>query len=320
MQSSTCLPYKDPIIKLKFRDKTYVYNDKSGLRELYNNQPTYSKKTQLYCQNCNKQGHIYKNCRFPINSYGEIIYKKSSDNHIRYLLIQRKYTPIYVELLRAKYYYEEILNFKYLITLISNLPYTERYYILTYEFDYLWSNLWRWVGTQDQLQCIYDEYGDCKGKFNRLKNGFVTQSEGWEISFGKLFNDYPYTKIEPEWEFPKGKRDFKETDIECAIRETEEETTLCSDDYKLLLHVKPFQEKFTGINQIKYCNSYYLAQLLNFDRGIYYDPDNIEQNKEIRKIGWFTANEIRNLILSNQKQKFSMFNSVNRLVNNLCTK
>ena len=33
---------------------------------------------------------------------------------------------------------------------------------------------------------------------------------------------------ETEWEFPKGRRNFKEKDLECALREFEEETGILS--------------------------------------------------------------------------------------------
>ncbi len=85
----------------------------------------------------------------------------------------------------------------------------------------------------------------------------------------------------------------------------------------MFLHVKPFQEKFTGINQVKYCNSYYLAEVNDSEKVIYYDPTHVEQNKEIRKIGWFTEAEIRLLVNANHKHRLRMLTEVVALVSNL---
>ena len=40
--------------------------------------------------------------------------------------------------------------------------------------------------------------------------------------------------IEPEWGFPKGRRNNKEKDINCAIREFYEETNFDNQDYQIL--------------------------------------------------------------------------------------
>lgn len=304
-------------LTIKFRNKTVLFDDKSGAREIthqdYDSGQPYHKKNFLYCLNCNKKGHNSKNCRFPTNSYGCIIYKKFQDNVTRYLMIQRKYTPVYVELLRARYYDDQKLNYDYLCLLIDDLPLTERNYISKHNFDHLWTHLWRWVGTEEQMQCIVEEYEDCKHKFDLMKSGCEDPKHGF-LSFESLFDDHPTNHVEPEWEFPKGKRIDGESDQQCAMRECEEETTAESHDYRLLLHVKPFQEKFIGINQVKYCNSYYLAELINSDKLIYYNPFHTEQNKEIRKIGWFNSNEIKKLIRPAHTHRTKMFDDVDRLV------
>lgn len=306
-------------LTLKFKSKTYIYDDNNGIREINHtpqNNHNYHKKNYLYCLNCNKKGHSYKNCRFPTNSYGCIYFKDSPDNKIRYLMTQRRHSFVYFELLRAKYYGNNTLDHKYLILLIIDLPLTERHYLCKYDFDYLWHNLWRWVGTDEQMQCIFEEYDNCKQKFNLLKKGFNHPQYGF-LSFQSLFKKYPATSIEPDWEFPKGRRGEGESDQQCAIREGLEETTLDCDDYKMFLHVKPFQEKFTGVNQVKYCNSYYLAEVTNMEKCLYYDPLHIEQNKEIRKIGWFTEKEIRKLVNANYKYRLRMLSDIDNLVLNL---
>jgi 8-oxo-dGTP pyrophosphatase MutT (NUDIX family) len=278
-------------------------------------------KNKACCLNCGKFGHTAKMCRFPTNSYGCIVFRKSADDTIRYLLIQRKYTPEYIELLRGRYYdtndqNKKELNYQYLLLLIADLPLTERNYIIQYDFDYLWKNIWRWIGTEEQMQRIQSDYNDCEMRFNLLKKGHNFDRYGF-LSFQTLFKNNPTNITEPDWELPKGKRHCGETDQECAIREFCEETALEPTDISLYLHVKPFQEKFTGVNTVKYCNSYYVAKLVNYNKPVYYDPQHIEQNKEIRKIGWFTENEIYQLINPRCLYRLKMIHDVNTLANTL---
>jgi 8-oxo-dGTP pyrophosphatase MutT (NUDIX family) len=187
----------------------------------------------------------------------------------------------------------------------------ERDYILRYEFDYLWSHVWQWIGTVEQTYRIQRDYDSCRQKFDQLKHGTQFADHG-SLSFQELFKTYPTNKIEPDWEIPKGKRRKGESNRQCAIRECCEETSLDSPDFNVYYHVKPVREFFVGVNSVAYCHTYYLASLNNYNKCLYYDPSHLEQNKEIRKIGWFTEAEIYQLINPQ---------AVNRLqvINQLCT-
>ena len=46
--------------------------------------------------------------------------------------------------------------------------------------------------------------------------------------------------METEWEFPKGRRNQKEKDLDCALREFEEETGIHQTDIKIVENVFPF--------------------------------------------------------------------------------
>ena len=46
---------------------------------------------KCYCNNCGNYGHLYKNCRHPILSYGIILYHKCKEtNEIKIVMIERK--------------------------------------------------------------------------------------------------------------------------------------------------------------------------------------------------------------------------------------
>ena len=66
---------------------------------------------------------------------------------------------------------------------------------------------------------------------------------------------------EPEWEFPKGRKNFQEKDIDCAYREVSEETGLPVKDLTLVENVVPFEETFIGSNFKTYKYKYFLASV-----------------------------------------------------------
>lgn len=67
----------------------------------------------------------------------------------------------------------------------------------------------------------------------------------------------------PEWEVPKGKRQNKETDLQCAIREFCEETGLAQENIRIFKNVVPLEEVYTGINGIEYKHIYFIGEILD---------------------------------------------------------
>ena len=71
---------------------------------------------------------------------------------------------------------------------------------------------------------------------------------------------------EPEWGIPKGKRQNKETDLQCAIREFQEETQLSAvgGGGSLLVYknIIPLEEVYKGGNGVEYRHIYFIAELV----------------------------------------------------------
>ena len=246
-------------------------------------------KHNIICLNCNKRGHTYKKCTNPINSYGIIIFKKCRCNTIKYLLIQRKHSHSLLELILCKYLVDSSgtslimgtgissegdgdvsVDIYKLITIVKHLPFNERQLIMMHDFDTIWEIIWRWKPIEHND--VYREYF------------YMVRKEYLQYLFSSMI---PIHKTQL-WEFPKGKKNLGETDFECATRECYEETTLTNNDYYIYPNLKLFQDKYKGTNCKLYCNNYYIGELINTHKLVYYKHDSVMQNTEIRKIGWFT--------------------------------
>jgi 8-oxo-dGTP pyrophosphatase MutT (NUDIX family) len=66
---------------------------------------------------------------------------------------------------------------------------------------------------------------------------------------------------EPEWGFPKGRRNHQENDYECALREMTEETGFPASAVKNIKNILPFDEIFIGSNYKSYKHRYFLMYM-----------------------------------------------------------
>jgi ADP-ribose pyrophosphatase YjhB (NUDIX family) len=115
---------------------------------------------------------------------------------------------------------------------------------------------------------------------------------------------------EPEWEFPKGRRNPGEKDIECAIREFSEETGYSEKDIHLIENVLPFEEVFIGSNQKVYKQKYYLA----------FNKNNLDildkfQKSEVSKVSWLTYEECIDIIRFYNVEKKDLLTNIENTLN-----
>ena len=189
-------------------------------------------KEYNFCNNCGKHGHLFHQCKNPITSIGIIVFN-NSDN-LNYLMIRRKDSLGYVDFMRGKY---PLFNKRYLLNIISEMTETEKNKLLTSEFDVLWKELWGdFVGIQYR-----GEEKISKEKFNSLKIGITLTND--EYNLESLIQQCEFNWEEPEWGFPKGRRNYQEKDLTCALREFEEETGCSKNALKLVQNVLPIEEK-----------------------------------------------------------------------------
>lgn len=294
---------------------------------------------KIFCINCGKKGHGIFLCNQPLTSYGIINFKfigkyeqynyifkkkyiikyynvdfnkinlhwynKKNINkecetliqelkqNILILLISRKHSLGYVEFIRGRYDIEKLETIKHLFILMTE---HEIYKIQNNDFDFLWLDLWKKTANNK----IYEkEYDISLNKFNLMKEKYFSEI----LEFKPL---YPIS----EWGFPKGKRNYLENDINCAIRECSEETNLDESEIKILDRIYPLIEIFKGTNNIEYKHVYYLS-IIDSNRNLNKNTNLItEEYQEVENIGWFKYNKILSMIRPYHNEKKYLLNEL----------
>lgn len=279
-------------------------------------------KKDLYCVNCGCNGHFYKDCIDAVSSYGVILLtldipdnlkidlkqfildsKKEKQingilinevadlelfcnfkNRIKFLLIRRKHTLGFIEFLRGRY---SIDNIEGIIFLFKQMTPEEIKKLATYNFDDFWNEVW---GENKNKQSYRNDYIQSKIKFEKLKN----DDNGYLSLDFYIENVIPEFEV-PEWGFPKGRRNYKELNMECGIREFKEEAGYLDNEFDIINNIPPIEEYFTGTNGVNYKHVYYVGFSSSSKEPII-DPDNCNQANEIGDIGFYTYEECMKII------------------------
>ena len=262
----------------------------------------------IFCNNCGKTGHLFHQCKLPITSIGIIVIRKKQDSrldHSKYevLIICRKNSLGFVDFMRGKY---NINNRSYIENLLDKMTIDEKIKIQTDSFDELWKNLWG-ININNQYK---NEEKISREKLANLKRGNTRDNYDFEI----LLKDNPSKDIyhEPEWGFPKGRRNFGEKDLNCALREFEEETGFSRHDIRIIYNIFPLEEIYIGSNYKSYKHKYYLA-ILNDDNA---EPENEFQETEISRIEWVDIDKAATYFRDYNVEKIDLMNKVSYIINN----
>lgn len=234
----------------------------------------------------NKNGNIYKT---PIVSYG-IIPFTVIDRSIHFLMIRRKDSVGYIDLIRGKY----LLYYKnYLQNIIDVMTLEEKNNLLTGEFKDLWEGMW---GKNSSMQYRNEETTSQK-KLESLKLGIQTNYTFFNLE--SLIKESKTNYEENEWGFPKGRKNYQEKDLNCAIREFEEETGISKTKLDIISNLFPMEEIFMGSNEKSYKHKYYLAYIKD---GKDLDLNNF-QKTEVSKVEWKKYDEAVKCLRDYQDEK-----------------
>lgn len=309
------------------------------------NQSTTTNKNNI-CNNCGKQGHLFHQCKLPITSYGIILFRKSKEkgfgsesgksNDFEYLMIRRKDSFGYIGFLRGKYIQH---NAEQLQNMFNEMSVPEKDNIRNNNFDTLWKHMWGETHIGSQYK---SEESISQKKFDVLKHGIVIKSNvneavnqfkrldeskwtGMEepvivedqfISLDTLINNSTTAWKETEWEFPKGRRNYQEKDLDCAIREFEEETGINKYNIKIIENLMPFEEIFIGSNHKSYKHKYFLAFMNEPDETDLKNKYTLNnyQKTEVSQIKWKTLEECLESIRPYNLEKKQLILNINTVL------
>lgn len=257
--------------------------EKKGKNYTVNN---YYRNYEL-CNNCGKSGHLFHKCKLPITSIGIIVFrivasdKDDGEHKIQYLLIRRKETLGYIDFMRGKY---SVHNKDYIMNMIKQMTQYEKLQLKCRDFEKLWKNIWGDCNYNNQYRT---EEIVSREKYNILINGILIKNEF--ITLDNLIDESNNFKTwkEPEWGFPKGRRNNQENDYECAIREFCEETGYPSEYLIHIQNIVPFEEIFTGSNYKSYKHKYFLMYM-DYEKSLKCGDF---QKSEVSKMEWKTLDE-----------------------------
>ena len=254
------------------------------------------------CNNCGKQGHMFHQCKLPITSYGIVAFRSSAQG-LQFLMIRRKDSFGYIDFVRGKY---SPFNIPQLTNMIDEMSLDEKQRLLTYSFDRLWSEMW---GTANSNQFTSEEIVSRK-KYEQLKEG--VQVDGKFFTLNDIVQSSRTTWSETEWEFPKGRRNPREKDLDCALREFEEETGISKHLLKVVENVLPFVEIFIGSNHKPYKHKYFLACMISQrDDNL---PLNNFQVTEVSKLEWKTVDNCLQSIRPYNLEKKEVIKNINKVL------
>ena len=259
-------------------------------------------KNSNVCNNCGKLGHQFNQCKLPIVSYGVIVFSYF-DNVLKFLMIRRKDSFGFIDFMRGKYNENNVYQLQNIINEMSNY---EKQKLLTSSFESLLKEMWG--DAQINHNGHYkNEVNSSLKKFELLKKGIHNNDD--IVSLNGIINQSTTTWNETEWEFPKGRKNFKEKDLDCALREFEEETGIQSDAIEIVENVLPFEETFIGTNQKAYKHKYFLA---------YTDNNDIDlskfQKSEVSSLEWKTFEECINSIRPYNLEKKKLITNINKVL------
>jgi len=215
---------------------------------------------------------------------------------IEYLLIQRRDSIGFIEIMRGKY---RLNDDEYIKQHLAGMTGKERENILIQPFDTMWENLW---GPNEKEQA--------KQKLEALR----PQLEHLIKESGPAWDT-------PEWGFPKGRRDMNESEYTCAMREMWEETNIMERDIIPVRNMEPIHEIFFGTNGIQYCHKYYIGYAplgIGEDTVEKASESNEHIKREVSRVQWFSYEEATSHIRQDNPEKRELLFRVNELLKVYC--
>jgi 8-oxo-dGTP pyrophosphatase MutT (NUDIX family) len=209
-----------------------------------------------------------------------------------------------MDFIRGKY---SIYNRDYILNLFQEMTEKEIEMIRRKDFQYIWNTIWN--GSKTAIEQYRTEETISAEKFRSLTEGIIIHSEYYSLD--TLIQDRMKSTpqwSEPEWGFPKGRRNYNEKDYNCAVREFSEETGYNKFCLTNVDNILPYEEIFIGSNYKSYKHKYFVMYM-NYADSL---KLSFHGNEEVSQVEWKTYDDALKLIRPYNLEKIRILESVNR--------
>ena len=256
---------------------------------------------KYFCNNCNRTNHVYNNCRAPITSIGIIAFRCGHTGP-EFLMIRRRDSFGFVDFIRGKY---SLNDEAYIQRIIDEMTMAEKANLMRLTFEQLWRLLWgdytRGSQYKNEEQVSYEKYRQVLGGI-RTKDGRVKNLQ-------QFIDESTMRWTETEWGFPKGRRNYNEKDLPCALRECLEETGYDITAENVIQNIAPFEEIFMGSDMKCYKQKYFLA-MVDLDK----KPKKAHDIMEVGLMKWMPFDECIQAIRPYNLEKVGIVRKINNIL------
>lgn len=225
-------------------------------------------------------------------SIGVALCRRHPETHVpQILLVKSRTTYNFTSFVFGKYkpWDTEKLQYRF-----DNMCCHEKLLIWSCDFSRMWYHIWLKVPTADDPNdTFYTFYINSRSKFDRL----ISKDGGRRLK--SLLSKS--SSIDLGWEIPKGRLEPNELEIDCGIRELQEEAGVHPCLYYILNNIKPICTTYED-EMVTYVSKYYIAYTDKiFEPKL--DYSSITQLSETSDVKWVSLKEASSLTAQNGSLK-----------------
>lgn len=209
------------------------------------------------------------------NSYGIICFNKKDE----VLVVRKNYTYGFHEFLCREFHTSDK---KYIYWMFNNMHIEEKNTILQRDFDKIWLRLHHKIPNTNEIN-MYKYYNYKKSKINKFLQKYATD----------LKTLCKNSNAQYIWEFPKGRKEINETDLDVARREFYEETGISQLSYSILDNIPLMYT--TNSADIRYSCKYYIAKIKEGYK------NRFKRNIEIHSTQWVPLKKLKEINRNNSE-------------------
>jgi len=157
-----------------------------------------------------------------------------------------------------------------------------------------------------------NEDSSAREKLEHLRKGVMTNYNFYTLS--DCIKEIHQQWTQNDWGFPKGRKNFNESDLSCAVREFVEETGVNESLLSIVTNIVPYEEIFTGSNFKSYKHKYYLGYIENGEETV-----NLAgfQREEVGDMDWKTLQDAVSSIRDYHVERKKILRNVESVIMNL---